>query len=56
MIPYETDPTLHDHEPPRGLLDDGFSPPADEPAAAQPFEPPSAATGGAQVAPVARNS
>jgi hypothetical protein len=27
MIPYETDPTLHDHEPPRGLLDDGFSRP-----------------------------
>jgi hypothetical protein len=53
MIPYETDPTLHDHEPPRGLLDDGFSPPADEPAATQPIEPASAPT---DVAPVARHS
>ena len=30
MIPYETDPSLHDHEPAPVLLDDGFSPPADD--------------------------
>jgi len=27
MIPYETDPSLHDHEPAPARLDDGFSPP-----------------------------
>jgi len=27
MIPYETDPSLHDHEPMPAQLDDGFSPP-----------------------------
>jgi hypothetical protein len=52
MIPYETDPTLHDHEPLRGLLDDGFSAPPDEPAAAQPGEPADEAGGIAPVAPI----
>lgn len=28
MIPYQTDPSLHDHEPVPAELDDGFSPPA----------------------------
>lgn len=28
MIPYDTDPSLHDHEPGPAVLDDGFSPPA----------------------------
>ena len=37
MIPYDTDPTLHDHEPARRQLDDGFSPPRAEPAAAEPI-------------------
>ena len=32
MIPYDIDPSLHDHEPGPPMLDDGFSPPAAEPA------------------------
>lgn len=32
MIPYEIDPSLHDHEPGPPVLDDGFSAPAREPA------------------------
>lgn len=28
MIPYQTDPTLHDREPVPVQLDDGFSPPS----------------------------
>lgn len=27
MIPYDVDPSLHDHEPGPPVLDDGFSPP-----------------------------
>lgn len=27
MIPYDIDPSLHDHEPAPAQLDDGFSPP-----------------------------
>lgn len=34
MIPYDVDPSLHDHEPAPPVLDDGFSPPAPEPARA----------------------
>lgn len=26
MIAYDVDPSLHDHEPPPPVLDDGFSP------------------------------
>ncbi|HKB55250.1 MAG TPA: hypothetical protein VKD22_14735 [Ramlibacter sp.] len=49
MIPYQTDPSLHDHEPAPVLLDDGFSPPTgdargsdargEEPALAEPPAP-----------------
>lgn len=28
MIPYDIDPSLHDHEPDPPVLDDGFSAPA----------------------------
>lgn len=33
MIPYQIDPSLHPAEPAPPQLDDGFSPPAPEPAA-----------------------
>lgn len=54
MIPYETDPTLHDHEPPRAVLGDGFSPPpSDQPAAPERTGPATEAT---DAAPVVRRS
>ena len=31
MIPYDIDPSLHDHEPGSAVLDDGFSPPVPRP-------------------------
>lgn len=31
MIPYDVDPSLHDHEPGPPVLDDGFSPPDRQP-------------------------
>lgn len=31
MIPYDIDPSLHDHEPVPPVLEDGFSPPASQP-------------------------
>jgi hypothetical protein len=31
MIPYDLDPSLHDHEPGPPVLDDGFSPPERQP-------------------------
>lgn len=32
MIPYDTDPSLHAHDPKEAMLDDGFSPPASDSA------------------------
>lgn len=31
MIPYDIDPSLHDHEPGSSVLEDGFSPPVQRP-------------------------
>jgi len=46
MIPYDIDPSLHTAEPEPKRLDDGFSPPPHEGAAAAPQAP---ATAGADV-------
>jgi hypothetical protein len=40
MIPYDIDPSLHTAEPEPQRLDDGFSPPAHEAAAAAQDAPP----------------
>jgi hypothetical protein len=43
MIPYDVDPSLHDHEPGPPVLDDGFSPPDRQPRHPPEGEPEEAA-------------
>jgi hypothetical protein len=49
MIPYQVDPSLHPAEPAPPQLDDGFSPPAQQQAEAEPKLP---ARGASLVEPV----
>jgi hypothetical protein len=49
MIPYQVDPSLHPAEPAPPQLDDGFSPPTQQQAQAQPKAP---ARGASAVEPV----